>query len=120
MRLAITTTLLLLLTLGMAGCGDTAPGNQAALETASRTLSPQDGTLAEIYDRSCRSCHTIAATGAPLTGDVAAWKTRLDKGMNTLVDNVIHGFGGMPPFGMCMDCSPEQFEALIVFMAAAE
>ncbi len=120
MRPTCTTALLLLLAIGVTGCGDTAPGNQAALETASRTLSPQDGSLADIYDRSCRSCHTIAATGAPLTGDGAAWATRLDKGMNTLVDNVIYGFGGMPPLGMCMDCSPEDFEALIVFMAASE
>jgi cytochrome c5 len=39
------------------------------------------------------------------------------KGMNTLVDNVINGFGGMPPFGLCMDCEPAQFEELILFMA---
>jgi cytochrome c5 len=31
---------------------------------------------------------------------------------------VINGFGGMPPLGMCMDCSAEEFEALIVFMAS--
>ena len=42
----------------------------------------------------------------------------MEKGMNTLVDNVVNGFGGMPPFGLCMDCSAEEFEALILFMAA--
>jgi cytochrome c5 len=104
----------------LSGCGEPGSGSQAALEAASRSLSPADTALAETYNRSCRSCHTIAATGAPLTGDRAAWSQRLDKGMNTLVDNVINGFGGMPPLGMCMDCGPDDFEALIVFMASAE
>jgi cytochrome c5 len=42
------------------------------------------------------------------------------KGMDTLVDNVVNGFGGMPPFGLCMDCDVAQFEALINFMATGE
>jgi cytochrome c5 len=104
----------------LVGCGGDGAGDQSALESSSRSLRPANAALADIYDRSCRSCHTIAATGAPLTGDRAAWSERLDKGMNILVDNVINGFGGMPPLGMCMDCGAEEFEALIVFMAAAE
>jgi cytochrome c5 len=42
------------------------------------------------------------------------------KGMDSLVDNVVNGFGGMPPFGLCMDCDALQFEALIQFMAQGE
>lgn len=83
----------------------------------SATLQPQQSELADIYLRSCKNCHTVAGTGAPLTGDNDNWSIRMDKGMPTLVDNVINGFGGMPPFGMCMDCEPEQFEQLIQFMA---
>ena len=120
MRLLLKILTPLALSVLLAGCGGKGPGDQGALETASRSLRPADAALASIYDRSCRSCHTIAATGAPLTGDRAAWSERLDKGMNTLVDNVINGFGGMPPLGMCMDCGAEEFEALIVFMAAGE
>lgn len=86
--------------------------------TLSSQLQPQDSHLSAIYNRSCKSCHTIATTGAPLTGDSQSWQDRMDKGMDQLLDNVINGFGGMPPFGMCMDCEPEQFEALIAFMAA--
>ena len=112
----------------LAGCGDknaadtgnTAGKNSAAAEQHSRSLAPADTALKDIYDRSCRNCHTIAATGAPLTGDAAGWAPRMEKGMDTLLNNVIDGFGGMPPFGMCMDCDVEQFEALIVFMAKGE
>ncbi|MEH6568644.1 MAG: c-type cytochrome [Halioglobus sp.] len=102
------------------GCAEEQTPNAAAAEAHSRQLSPQDKSIAAIYDRSCRSCHTIAATGAPLTGDIDAWSIRLDKGMDTLVNNVVTGFGGMPPFGMCMDCEVPQFEALITFMSGAE
>ena len=108
---------LLLLACVLVGCGGPEQGDTAALEKAARSLVPKNGELAEVYNRSCRSCHTVAATGSPLTGDTAAWAPRMAKGMNTLVDNVINGFGGMPPFGLCMDCEPAQFEALILFMA---
>ena len=103
----------------LSGCAEEQSGAVAASESLSRQLQPQDATIAGIYDRSCRNCHTIAATGAPLTGDAKGWSVRLDKGMDTLVDNVVAGFGGMPPLGMCMDCEFEDFEALIVFMAQA-
>jgi cytochrome c5 len=83
----------------------------------SRSLQPADPELAAVYQRSCASCHTVAATGSPLTGDTQAWQPRTAKGMDTLVDNVVNGYGGMPPFGLCMDCDAAQFEALIQFMA---
>jgi cytochrome c5 len=108
---------LFLLACLVAACGGSEQADTAALELAARTLVPANSELAEIYNRSCRSCHTVAATGSPLTGDTAAWAPRMEKGMNTLVDNVINGFGGMPPFGLCMDCEPAQFEELILFMA---
>lgn len=97
-------------------CGSDAPAGKMS-ESTSRALQPADTALAEIYNRSCRSCHTVAATGSPLTGDKAAWAPRMEKGINTLLDNVVNGFGGMPPFGLCMDCDADQFEALILFMA---
>jgi len=115
-----------LLLVGMAApilvaCSDGGSGSTAtaSLEAASRTLQPTDEALAAIYNRSCRSCHTVAATGAPLTGDTRAWAERYEKGMPLLVDNVINGFGGMPALGLCMDCSADEFEALIEFMAVS-
>lgn len=106
-----------IVTVMLSACGNPGAGADAAMETASREFAPADPAVKSIYDRSCRSCHTVAAAGAPLTGDTASWAPRMAKGMNTLVDNVVNGFGGMPPFGLCMDCDIEQFEALISFMA---
>ncbi|MEH6516199.1 MAG: c-type cytochrome [Halioglobus sp.] len=114
-------SILLLTGLLLVGCGN--PGlssADAAKESASRLLMPEDQALATVYKRSCRNCHTIAATGAPLTGDHAGWAPLMEKGLDVLVDNVVSGIGGMPPFGLCMACDAEQFEALITFMASAD
>jgi cytochrome c5 len=105
-------------TLLLVACADRQAGSGFDF-AASRSLRPAEPQLAAVYDRSCRSCHTVAGTGAPLTGDAAAWAPRLEKGMNILVDNVVNGFGGMPPRGLCRDCDADQFAQLIAFMAAA-
>lgn len=110
----------ILLAAVLAGCGDpSASGSGGIAELQSRELKPRDPEIAEIYNRSCRSCHTVAATGAPLTGDSAAWAPLIEKGEDILLENVVSGFRGMPPFGLCMDCDADQFDALIAFMANA-
>lgn len=112
--------LVLMIAVVLAGCGEPPTLGSPEAEAASRGMAPKDPEIAAIYARSCRSCHTVAATRAPLTGDTAAWAPRMEKGMDAMLNSVVSGFGGMPPFGLCMDCSPEQFEALIQFMAAGE
>jgi len=94
--------------------------DSAALLLRAQTLLPADPALAEIYSRSCVSCHAAPASVAPLTGDHQSWQPRMAKGMDNLLGSVINGFGGMPPLGLCMDCDTEQFESLIAFMAQAK
>lgn len=95
---------------------DSGPDQKILLANAQAAV-PSDAKLAKIYQRSCKACHATAETTAPLAADVAAWQPRLDKGMDVLLDSVINGFAGMPPFGLCMDCSAEEFEQLIQFMS---
>jgi cytochrome c5 len=97
----------------LAGCGEDAPPAQAAVQSV-----PADTALAQLYGASCKQCHANPAAGAPLTGDTLAWAPRLEKGMATLLDHSINGFQGMPPLGLCMQCSEQDFQALIEFMAA--
>ena len=73
--------------------------------------------LSAIYQRSCKNCHEVEATGAPLLGDKERWDTVLEKGMNIVLDRAMSGFQGMPAFGQCFECSPEQIEALIIYMS---
>ena len=103
---------LLLLAL-LTACAD----DQQASAPALGASTPTDPQLAEIYNRSCRSCHAQAAAQAPLTGDRAAWAPRMEQGMEVLLEHTISGYKGMPPLGMCFDCEEEDFSALITFMS---
>lgn len=74
-------------------------------------------TVEERYNASCTFCHSTGAAGAPKSHDEAAWKPRMDKGMDTMVKHVKEGFNAMPPKGMCNDCSDDEYRALIEYMA---
>ncbi|WP_256352456.1 cytochrome c5 family protein [Pseudomonas sp. PDM31] len=99
----------------LAGCGQEPKNPTTPAEAA--TARPADAELAQVYDNSCKLCHANPAAGAPLTGDKNAWQPRLLQGADTLLDHAINGYNGMPPMGMCMQCSQEQFLALIAFMS---
>ncbi len=79
-----------------------------------------DDDVEEKYNKSCTTCHAAGIAGAPKTGDVEAWKPRMDKGMDALVASVNNGLNAMPPKGMCMDCSDDDYKALIEYMATAK
>lgn len=106
----------LVLCMLLAGCGaEEAPkASPSAVQGV-----PTNTALAQLYGASCKQCHANPAAGAPLTGDTLAWEPRLAKGMDTLLDHSINGFQGMPPLGLCMQCTEADFRALIEFMAAA-
>lgn len=69
------------------------------------------------YNKSCVFCHGSGAAGAPVKGDQAAWAPRLEKGMDALLQSTRQGVGGMPPGGMCGDCSDDDYRALIEYMS---
>ncbi|MDA0694003.1 MAG: c-type cytochrome [Proteobacteria bacterium] len=89
----------------------------AGIATADDHVDP---ATKAIYDRSCGFCHVSGAAGAPKTGDAAAWESRMALGMDAMVLSVKNGKGAMPPRGMCMDCTDEQFADLITYMAKAK
>jgi len=104
----------LALVLTACGQGGSEPGISIA---KALSLAPEDPALADQYRSSCRACHAASNSGAPMTGSLAAWKPRLDKGLDVLVEHTITGFKGMPPMGLCSDCSESELRALIEFMA---
>ncbi|QEY62745.1 cytochrome c5 family protein [Metapseudomonas lalkuanensis] len=99
----------------LAGCGE-AP-ESATPRATTTALTPANKELAQVYDNSCKMCHANPASGAPQTGDVAAWSPRVAQGADSLLDHSINGYKGMPPMGLCMQCSEEEFLALISFMS---
>lgn len=103
-----------LLAVCLVACGEAVE----PFDSAAASARPADPALAHVYDSSCKICHAVPSSGAPLTGHRQAWQPRLAKGMPTLLDHTIHGFQNMPPMGLCMHCSEAQFQALIDFMSS--
>ncbi|WP_374529413.1 cytochrome c5 family protein [Novosphingobium sp.] len=106
--------LFILLPIALAACGSPP---QPLTPEQSAALKPADARLAALYDGSCRACHTVADSGAPLTGDRTLWDPRWAKGEDVLLTNAQVGFAAMPAGGQCFTCSPDDLKALIRFMA---
>ncbi|MFT4863469.1 MAG: cytochrome c5 [Pseudohongiellaceae bacterium] len=69
------------------------------------------------YQSTCFACHGTGAAHAPEVGDVIEWEIRLDKGLETLVQNTISGLNGiMPARGLCTDCSDDQLKQIVEYM----
>lgn len=101
----------------LAGC-HAAPTPLTPAQSAA--LHPADPALARLYDRSCRSCHTIRDSGAPLAGDHSQWDRRWEQGLPTLLQHAVAGFNAMPAGGQCPSCTAADYEKLIRFMAGHE
>lgn len=103
----------------LTGCGQAVP-ETAITAAESAKLIPADPRIAKLYAQSCKSCHTVADSGAPLTGDKAAWSVRLQKGEDALAQSTLQGLNGMPPGGQCFACTPDDLRALTRFMAGKD
>lgn len=105
----------------VAGCTD--GGRTAAPppgEAESAALAPSDPRLAGLYENSCKTCHTVRDSLAPLTGDRGAWDARWTQGEDALLRVAIAGRNGMPAGGQCFACTPADLRALTRFMAGRE
>jgi cytochrome c5 len=84
------------------------------------SLQVQAREAQTLYNQSCIACHASGAAGAPKKGDAAAWAPRLAQGPETLLKHTKEGINAMPPKGMCMDCTDDEFKALIQYMSSAK
>ncbi|HUH38797.1 MAG TPA: c-type cytochrome [Spongiibacteraceae bacterium] len=76
-----------------------------------------DQAVIDRYNKTCIACHSSGAAGAPRTGDAEAWAPRLAKGMDELLKSTHNGLRGMPPKGLCFDCTDDEYRALIEYMS---
>lgn len=81
---------------------------------------PADDRLAALYEVSCKACHANPESGAPAVAVPAVWRDRWTKGMPTLLEHALAGFNGMPAGGQCFSCTPDDYRALIRFLAGQE
>src|SRR5258708_21853288 len=69
---------------------------QEAAKKAAESQVAYGGTLdgKTIFGNLCTTCHSNAATGAPVITDKAAWSPRIAQGMETLLKHATEGFQG--------------------------
>jgi len=96
---------LLLLTPGLLFSGESSGAESEQFDAAQK------------YQSTCYACHGTGAAHAPEMGDIIEWEIRLEKGLETVVQNTINGLNGiMPPRGLCTDCSDENLKAVVEYM----
>jgi cytochrome c5 len=74
--------------------------------------------VAATYQTSCFGCHSTGAAGAPIVGDAEAWASRMEKGFDAVMANVMTGVNAMPPKGLCMTCSDDNLRSLVDYMVS--
>lgn len=70
----------------------------------------------QVVAEACGTCHDSGAGGAPKVGDWAAWKPRIEKGLNTLYESAITGHGGMPARGGMAKLTDAEIKRAIEYM----
>ena len=95
MKPAITFALLMLITACTLGTQETTE------RTEGREIDLDWGK--SVYRNDCARCHDDGTNGAQIIGDVEGWRSRIARGVPSLVSNAIKGFSGalgyMPPRG---------------------
>jgi cytochrome c5 len=94
----------------------TAEASAAPAPAEAAPATPKTGE--QIYQTYCIACHGTGAAGAPKFGNAAAWKPRIAKGMDALLNSAIHGLNAMPPRGTCMSCTDAELKGAIQYMVS--
>jgi cytochrome c5 len=92
----------------------------AAAPAPTAAAQPAGGANAgeALFKQTCVVCHGAGVAGAPKFGDKAAWAPRIKQGLDTLVQNAIHGKGAMPPRGGS-SASDAEVRAAVEYMVNA-
>lgn len=90
----------------------------AALSGSLNAAATDDYTK-ELFALYCTACHAVKASGAP-QAFTHEWDARMDQGIDTLVNHAINGIRNMPPMGTCSECSEEDLQNIITYMAQEE
>lgn len=87
---------------------------RAKTDGAVKVASSERGEA--VYEKNCSACHKSGIAGAPKIGDTAAWSDRIAKGKDSLYDNSINGYKGMPAKGGNASLSDEDVKAAVDYM----
>ena len=82
-------------------------------------MTPKIRSGETVYNLGCAACHTAGLAGAPMFANVSQWQGRVEKGLETLVNNSYNGYNAMPAKGLCMDCTREEIQNSVQYMLDA-
>ncbi len=111
--------------------GQVAIAEEKSENSVEQNIVVADATAAEdsnggdgesVYNGLCVNCHGIAALAAmiPQAGDAAAWRARIEKGVDVLYGNAINGYTGelgmMPAKGGNPALSDDEVKAAVDYI----
>ena len=70
----------------------------------------------QVYTGACVACHSAGVLGAPVMGDEAAWQTRYQQGLDTLVSHAVNGYNAMPAKGGNPSLTEDEIRNAVVYM----
>lgn len=73
-----------------------------------------------VFNEYCFACHQTGAVGAPKRGDQPAWAMYSEKGLPTMLERTIQGYGRMPRMGTCFECTEAELKSAIEFMMSTD
>ncbi len=108
---------LLLVSVAVTGCQQSAEPATPEKKVALQFGTPLNGRLQDTYMRTCHNCHMNDVPGIPRAGDPEDWAPRAAQGLDVLVQHAMYGYRGMPPMGLCSDCTEADMRVLVAYMA---
>ena len=106
-----------LLTLALA-CVMTACSDKGGDDKAGAVASAKNSEAAQLYTKNCKVCHAQGINGAPIFGNAKMWAPRIEKGIPTLTEHAINGFGLMPAKGGRTELSDEEVSTIVEYMVS--
>ncbi|MBV6305679.1 c-type cytochrome [Candidimonas humi] len=94
------------------------PKAAAAAPAAAEKVDLAEGE--KLYKSVCFACHAAGVMGAPKYGDKASWAPFIKTGLDTMVQNAIHGVGPMPPRGGSQATDAQMRDAVSYMVQAAK
>lgn len=91
----------------------------AMLALGAGSAAAADRSGQDVVTQYCAECHAEGKDGAPRIGDMAGWLKRTPKGLVTLTENAIAGYGKMPAHGGQPKLSDLEMSRAVAFMVSA-
>ena len=102
--------------------------NMAASTSESKKMPAQEASQSVaidaegLYKAKCLACHAAGAGGAPILGNKDQWASRIEKGMDAIMDTALNGSKTNPMMqakGGAVDLSDAEVKAIVEFMVSS-